>query len=88
MAEHLIGHGQAGRHQHRRPVHSMKAEDVLADHMDRRRPAAAVQSLQIWCAAVVQQSGEVAEKRIEPHIKRVTFMIRNRQSPGNIDPGN
>ena len=87
MAEHMLGNRKSGGHQHRRPVDRMETEDVLADHVHGRRPAAIVQPVEVRGTAVVQQGRQIPKQGIKPNIKGMAFMVGNRQTPGHVHPG-
>ena len=57
-----------GGHQQRRPVDRVELEDVLADHVEVRRPVALGQVL---AGAGVGERGVVVEQRVEPDIEDV-----------------
>lgn len=62
----------------------MKTQDVLADHMQARGPAAGEGLVEIRCVAGFQQRGDVAQQRIEPHIEGVAVVAGHRQAPGEF----
>ena len=64
----------------------MEAEDVLADHMDRGRPAPAQGCVEVGCVTLFEQRGDVAEQRIKPDIKGVTVVAGHGDAPGQVDP--
>ena len=64
----------------------MEAEDVLADHMNRSRPASTQGCVQIGRVALFEQRGDVAEQRIEPDVEGVAVVPWNRDPPGQVDP--
>ena len=86
VAKDLGGKGQARREQHGGPVDGMETEDVLADDMDRRRPAPAQGCVEVGCVTLFEQRGDVAEQRIKPDIKGVTVVAGNGDAPGQVDP--
>ena len=61
MAEDLLRQRKPCGHQHGGPEHSVKAQDVFADHMNRGRPATCFETTEIWLASIVEQCCEVAE---------------------------
>ena len=82
MTKHPLGQGQAGGEQHRRPVDGVKAQDVLADHMQTGGPAALAHQLQIRFIAWLQQGGEVAQQGVKPHVKCMAAMAWYPNPPG------
>jgi len=56
------------KHEHRRPVHSVEAEDVLANHVHVGRPAALHCLIQRRLVAILQAARDVPEQRVEPHV--------------------
>ena len=74
----LLGQLDAGRHQHRRPEDGVELEDVLAHHVERRRPEALRQVL------AVAREGErrvVVEQRVEPDVEDVARVPRDLDAP-------
>ena len=78
MHEHVLGHGQVRRHQHGRPEDRVELEDVLADHVIRRRPEAIGQVLP---RPRIPERGVVIEERVEPHVEHVPRIPGNRHAP-------
>ena len=73
----LRGRGDAGRQQHRRPVHAVEAQDVLADEVVCRghhvREALLV--------GAVADGGDVVDERVEPDVEDVALVPRARDAP-------
>ena len=67
----------AGRQQHRRPVHAVLADDVLADQVVVDRPPL-LEALRIGAEA---DRGEVVGQRVEPHVRHVARVPRQRDAP-------
>ena len=59
----------------------MKTKNVLADHMDGRRPARLIQPVEVNAVAVIQQSAQVTEQGVEPHVEGMAGLVGNRQTP-------
>ena len=70
-------HGNARRHQERRPVHRVKTNDVLADDVHIRWPVAPVRVALIGKA----DAGDVIGQGIDPHIHDVLGIAGNLDAP-------
>ena len=66
----------------------MEPQNIFADHMQVGGPAPLLHQIQIGWVIGVQQGGKIAKQGIEPHIKRMTPMAWNGDSPGKINPRN
>mmetsp|Transcript_24212 Transcript_24212/g.76168 ORF Transcript_24212/g.76168 Transcript_24212/m.76168 type:complete len:457 (-) Transcript_24212:168-1538(-) len=75
------GEGQAGGHEHPRPVHCVEAEDVLADHVHRGGPPARGGVLQGGLLALGDERGEVPEESVEPHVDGLRGVGGHRNPP-------
>ena len=64
------------RHEHRRPVDRVEPKDVLADHVDVRRPHLG----EPLGVVSVARRGDVVRERVEPHVRHVLGV------PGDRDP--
>src|SRR5882757_7780612 len=73
----LFWHRQHRRHQECGPVHRVKTNDVFSDEMQIARPEAAL--FVFWTA----DGAEVRRERIEPDVKHVRLLARNRNAPAN-----
>ncbi len=78
----LGGRLDAGRHQHRGPVDRVLPEDVLADHVDVRRPAPREGHL----VRAVAGGREVVREGIEPDVGDVVGVPRQRDPPVEVRP--
>ncbi len=67
----------AGRHQHRRPVHAVVADDVLADQVVVDRPPL----LEALGVGAEPDGRQVVGQRVEPHVGDVGRVPRQRDAP-------
>ena len=74
----LLGRGQAGRQQHRRPVDAVEAEDVLADHVGAGPPRA-----EAGLVGAVADRRDVVRQGVEPDVRDVALVPRQRDAPGD-----
>ncbi len=77
MREHVLRGRLAGAHQHRRPVHGVLAQDVLADEVVVGRPEP-VETLPV---APVADRGAVVHEGVEPDVGHVRRVPRQRDPP-------
>ena len=77
MREHRPRRRLARGHQHRGPVHRVLAQDVLADEVVVRRPVA----LEALAVVGVADRGAVVDERVEPHVRDVRGVPRQRDAP-------
>ena len=75
------GQVDAGRHQHRRPVDAVEADDVLADDVHVDRPPA----FELRLVGGEADGAEVVGERVEPHVGDVLGVPRERHAP--LDAG-
>ena len=85
----VVGHLAAGELQHRRPEQRVEVDDVLADEvnlLDVRRGEEFLEAAQLALRArlaaveVVLERGEIADRRIEPHVEVFAGRVRNRDA--------
>ena len=88
MAENLLRYRQTRRHAHGRPEDGMKAENVLANHVDGSGPTAGAESIERHRFSVIEKCGQIAKKCIKPDVEGVAGMIGHGQPPGHIHSGN
>ena len=68
----------SGRHQKCRPVHGVKPDDVLADHVQIGRP----ETLETLRGGVGKpDAGEVVGQRVDPYVHDVVGMVGHRYTP-------
>ena len=77
--EELLWHLVTGRQQHRRPVHAVEAEDVLAEHVPGRGP---VLGYEVLARARVGERAQVVDERISPDVGDLALVPRQRDAPG------
>ena len=78
MGKNAPRHLDPGRHQERRPIHRMKAHDVLADDVEVRRPVfAEFFALRIG----ITDGGDVIRQRVDPDIHHVLGIARHLDAP-------
>ncbi len=79
MYEHIVWYFVAGKFQHRRPEQRMKIGDVLADEMHLFGRRISHEGIEITSdfAEIVFQRCQVADRRIQPHIKILARSIRD-----------
>src|ERR1700737_4300891 len=82
MRPNLLWNGKARGHQECRPVYGVKTDDVFAYEVQIRRPETAALIFR------TAHGTEVSGKRVEPHIKHVRLLARNRNAPANRSPRN
>ena len=71
------------RHQESRPVHGVKPDDVLTDHMQISRPIALVEKR---FGVRKARAGEVVGQRVDPHVHHVFGVAGYRHTPGEGGP--
>ena len=79
MRDDPLRRRQAGRHQERRPVQRVLADDLLADQVRHGRPEALDAR---GCRRIVgaeAERGQVVRQRVEPDVHHV---LRDRRAPG------
>ena len=74
----LRGRGQAGRQQHRRPVHAVEPEDVLADDVGARPPRP-----EAGLVGAVADRRDVVGEGVEPDVGDVALVPGQRDAPGD-----
>src|SRR5215470_17098332 len=67
-------------HQKRRPVHSMKTQNVLA-HQMQRRPVLLKPERSFLLFIAKSNRGDVVRERVEPHVHRMTWIVGYRHTP-------
>ena len=79
VRQHVLGHRQAGGHEHRGPDHAVEADDVLAHNVLLSRPEAceALGGLGVAVAG----GGDVVDEGVEPHIGHVVGVEGQRDAP-------
>src|SRR3546814_13809373 len=78
MGEDAAWRLQAGRHQEGRPIDGMKAQDILADHMQVGWPVTPeFRAVRIGVA----DGRDVIGERVEPDIHDVGIVARDRDAP-------
>ncbi|MDI2020517.1 hypothetical protein PJL18_01026 [Paenarthrobacter nicotinovorans] len=73
-----LGQFQSGAHQERRPVDSVEARNVLADHVYIGRPELP-EGLGLHVG--VTHAGQVVGQGVDPHVHDVLFVTRDRNAP-------
>ena len=84
MADHALRQLDSRRHQKRRPVDGVEADDVLADEMHVRRPPAPEGFV---VAAPEAERRDVVRQRIEPDVDDVIGIAGPRDAPGDRRSG-
>src|SRR5258706_15533090 len=82
MSKYRMRHFDASRQQERRPVHSMKSENVLADEMKRGPVAFEV----VMPIVAPPERSDVIQQRVEPDVNSVIRIARNRNPPLDRPP--
>ncbi len=78
----VLGRRQARRQQHRRPVHGVEPQDVLADEVGARPPLGEPLGV-----GAVADGGDVVRQRVEPHVGDVARVPWQRDAPGQRRAG-
>ena len=77
MREHAPRRLEPGGHQHRGPVHRVEAQDVLADEVVVDGPPLG----EARVVGRVADRGAVVEQRVDPHVRDVLRIPRQRHAP-------
>ena len=81
VGEHVLGHGQARRHEHRRPDDAVEADDVLAHDVLLGGPEALQALGGLLGVVAVAGGGDVVEQGVEPHVGHVLGVEGQRDAP-------
>ena len=87
VGPHLLGQGQAGRHQERGPVDGVKADDLLADQVDVNRPQALVVRPRPVVLSIADRA-HVGRERVEPDVEHVLGIVGQGDSPAQRGTAN
>ena len=80
MAEDGLRQRQTERHQEDRPIDRVKADDILADHVQIGGPEF-IEQLRGFAAAFVADAGDVVRERVEPDVYDVLRIEVDRNAP-------
>jgi hypothetical protein len=72
----MVVQREPGRHEHRRPVHRVRLQDVLGDEVLRDRPVR-VEAL----LSELADGGHVVDQGVEPHVRHESLVERHRDAP-------
>ena len=78
MNEELLRHVVARGEQHRRPVHAVEAQDVLAEQVPHVRPEAVTQVLAL---TRVRQRAQVVDEGVDPDVGDLPLVPGDRDAP-------
>ena len=84
MAINLLGQRDLRRHQERRPIDGVEANDILADEVDIGRPIAVEQ----FAAVGITKPRQIVGQRVEPDIHDMVVAARNLDPPVEAGPRN
>ena len=87
MAKDLLRQGQLRRQQHGWPVDRVEPQDVLANEVKLGWPAAGQGCGQVLGTVGIGEGGDVAQQRVKPDVKGVSWLMGDRNAPGQIHPG-
>ena len=79
VTEDLLGQRLAQRHQHDGPVNAVEPHNVLADHMQIRRPVVLVFVRRP--VGMIPNAGDVVGQRIDPYINHMLVIEGDRNPP-------
>ena len=80
VAEHRVGDGHPGRHEHSRPDDAVEARDVLAHEVVLHRPAG-IELAGALALVAVADAREVRQQRVGPHVGHMALVERQRHAP-------
>src|SRR5260370_31309933 len=80
MSKNVCRQGQPGAQKKRRPVQTMKANDLLADQVELSRPVAF--EAVVWKA----NTRQVVRQGIDPHIDDLVGVVRHGNAPPHLTP--
>mmetsp|Transcript_1985 Transcript_1985/g.8755 ORF Transcript_1985/g.8755 Transcript_1985/m.8755 type:complete len:297 (-) Transcript_1985:20-910(-) len=87
MREDLLRRRDAHAHEHRRPVHRVEPQDVLAHDVHRVLPERAVQSTLLLLGLGPPQHRQVVRQRVDPDVHHMLVVVGNGDAPGEAGPG-